>query len=35
MKLKVQAKLDPKFEPMSVVCREMREGAKEETRLHM
>ena len=29
MKLKVQAKLDPKFEPMSVVCREMREGAKD------
>ena len=26
MKLKVQAKLDPKFEPLSVVCREMREA---------
>ena len=26
MKLKVQAKLDPQFEPLSVVCREMREA---------
>ncbi len=26
MKLKVQAKLDPKFEPLSVVCRDMREA---------
>lgn len=26
MKLKVQAKLDPNFEPLSVVCREMREA---------
>ena len=29
MKLKVNAKLDPKFEPLSVVCREMREATKE------
>ena len=27
MKLKIPAKLDAGFEPMSVVCREMREGA--------
>ena len=30
MKLKVQAKLDPQFEPLSVVCREMREATKNE-----
>ena len=29
MNLKVQAKLDPKFEPLSVVVREMREATKE------
>ncbi|MEE0944178.1 MAG: ROK family protein [Clostridia bacterium] len=29
MKLKVNAKLDPKFEPLSVVCREMREATKD------
>lgn len=29
MKLKVNAKLDPKFTPMSVVCRDMREATKE------
>ena len=29
MKLKVQAKLDPKFAPLSVVCRDMREATKE------
>jgi len=29
MKLKVQAKLDPQFEPLSVVCREMREATRE------
>ena len=29
MKLKVNAKLDPQFEPMSVVVREMREATKE------
>ena len=29
MNLKVKAKLDPKFAPMSVVCREMREATKE------
>ena len=28
MKLKVTAKLDPKFEPLSLVCREMREKTK-------
>ncbi len=28
MKLKVQAKLDPKFAPLSVICREMREATK-------
>ena len=30
MKLKVQAKLDPQFEPLSVACREMREATKNE-----
>ena len=30
MKLKVNAKLDPKFEPLSLVCREMREATKED-----
>ena len=29
MKLKVQAKLDPQFEPLSVVCRDMREATRE------
>ncbi len=29
MKLKVNAKLDPQFAPLSVVCREMREATKE------
>lgn len=29
MKLKVNAKLDPKFQPLAVVCREMREATKE------
>ena len=29
MKLKVNAKLDPKFQPLSIVCREMREATKE------
>ncbi len=29
MKLKVQAKLDPKFQPLALVCREMREATKE------
>ena len=29
MKLKIQAKLDEKFAPMSLVCKEMREGAAE------
>ncbi len=29
MKLKVQAKLDPQFTPLSLVCREMREATKE------
>ncbi len=29
MKLKVQAKLDPQFQPLSVVCRDMREATKE------
>ena len=28
MKLKVNAKLDPQFEPLSLVCREMREATK-------
>ena len=30
MNLKVQAKLDPGFQPLSLVCREMREATKEE-----
>ena len=30
MKLKVNAKLDPQFAPVSVLCREMREATKEE-----
>ncbi|MBQ8628721.1 MAG: ROK family protein [Clostridia bacterium] len=30
MKLKVNAKLDPKFEPLSVVCRDMREATKDD-----
>ncbi len=30
MKLKVEAKLDPKFAPLSVVCRDMREATKED-----
>ena len=29
MKLKVNAKLDPKFQPMSIVCRDMREATKD------
>lgn len=29
MNLKVKAKLDPKFQPLSVVCRDMREATKE------
>lgn len=29
MKLKVNAKLDPQFQPLSLVCREMREVTKE------
>ena len=29
MKLKVSAKLDPQFAPLSLLCREMREGTKE------
>ena len=29
MKLKVNAKLDPKFSPLSVVCRDMREATKD------
>ncbi len=29
MKLKVNAKLDPQFEPLSLICREMREATKE------
>ena len=29
MKLKVNAKLDPQFQPLSLVCREMREATKE------
>jgi len=31
MKLKVNAKLDPQFAPLSVLCREMREATKEES----
>ena len=30
MNLKVKAKLDPSFEPLSVVCRDMREATKED-----
>lgn len=30
MKLKVNAKLDPKFQPLSVICREMREKCKDD-----
>ena len=30
MKLKVNAKLDPQFQPLSLVCREMREKTKED-----
>ncbi len=30
MKLKVNAKLDPKFAPLSLVCREMREATKDD-----
>ncbi len=30
MKLKVNAKLDPKFTPLSLVCREMREATKDD-----
>ncbi len=30
MKLKVTAKLDPKFEPLALVCRQMREATKED-----
>ena len=30
MKLKVQAKLDPKFAPLSIVCRDMRDATKED-----
>lgn len=30
MKLKVNAKLDPQFEPLAVVCREMREATKDD-----
>ena len=29
MKLKVNAKLDPKFQPLSLICREMREATKD------
>ncbi len=29
MKLKVNAKLDPKFQPLALICREMRENTKE------
>lgn len=29
MKLKVNAKLDPKFQPLSVICRDMREATKD------
>lgn len=29
MRLKVNAKLDPQFQPLSIVCREMREATKE------
>ncbi len=30
MKLKVNAKLDPKFQPLSIICRDMREATKED-----
>ncbi|MBR6793525.1 MAG: ROK family protein [Clostridia bacterium] len=30
MKLKVNAKLDPKFQPLSVICRDMREATRED-----
>ena len=30
MNLKVKAKLDPSFEPLSVVCRDMREAPKDD-----
>ena len=30
MKLKVNAKLDPQFAPLSLVCREMREATKDD-----
>ncbi len=30
MKLKVNAKLDPKFQPLSLICRDMREATKED-----
>ena len=30
MKLKVNAKLDPQFTPLSLVCREMREATKDD-----
>lgn len=30
MKLKVNAKLDPQFQPLSLICREMREATKED-----
>ncbi len=30
MKLKVNAKLDPNFQPLSLICREMREATKDE-----
>ena len=30
MKLKVNAKLDSKFQPLSLICRDMREATKEE-----
>ena len=30
MKLKVNAKLDPKFQPLSLVCREMREATADD-----
>ena len=30
MKLKVNAKLDPKFSPLSLVCRDMREATKDD-----
>ena len=30
MKLKVNAKLDPQFQPLSLICRQMREATAEE-----